>query len=318
VGTTVAGVAVVPGTDILTVRGSFSSPIFRVDAGDAATFEISGDTAQIIIDSVTKSGFLQPLDALEEAGSDDAIMIVSRQADAVWAVVELESVAIAPGLSVEINNQTVTVDRATVTVNIQAGTGTHTANYLTLSTGGVFPPNLTSALFVSVIEEYRYFIQDEFSIGGDATSLPSPKLVVARMVPATELVYQGDAALASQDIAENVLDLQVALGIDLDADGRILAVEDDAGTPVADELDEWLYNHDEDDDTLPWDLAPLQSLRVSLMARTAAPDRQYVSPAIAAHFDRLYGEPPVPTGADLTARRFRRRQLENVIDLRNI
>ena len=317
-GTAVAGVDVVEGTDVLTIRGSFSSPIFRVDAGDATTFQITGSTAQVIVDSVTKSGFSQPVDALLDAGAEDALVIVSRQADAVWAVVELASVSVEQGLAVEIQNQTITVDRATLTVNIEPGTGTHTADYLALSAGGVFPPNLTSALFVAVLEEYRYFVQEEFSVPGDRNSLATPKLVLARMTPGTELVYQGDAALASQDIAENVLDLQVALGIDLDGDGRILAVEDEAGNPVTDDVDEWLYNHADDDDTLPWDLAPLQYLRVSMLARTTIPDRQYISPPIIAHLDRQYGEAAVPSVAGLIDRRFRRRQLENLIDLRNI
>ena len=43
------------------------------------------------------------------------------------------------------------------------------------------------------------------------------------------------------DIADNIFDLQVALGIDLDNDGRI-DIEDGGGVPLAANADEWLWN----------------------------------------------------------------------------
>ena len=325
-GTTVAGVEVVAGTDIVKIRGAFSSPIWRVDAGDASTFVIDGTTATILVDSVTKSGFLQAVDQLADAVANEAIMMVSRQADTVWAVGELIDVTVEPGLTVMIQNQPITVNRATVRVNIDPGSGTYAAQYLAMSSGngdgtvvpGTFPTELTSALYLSIVEEYRYFIQEEFAVEGDPSSLLTPKLVMARMTPNTELVYQGDAALASQNIAENVSDLQIALGYDLDADGRVLMVEDDDGNPVPAALDEWYHNDAADDSGLAWNLAPLQYIRVSMIARASAPDLQYIAPALATHYDRVYNEASQPSGVEAVLRRYRRRQLENLIDLRNI
>jgi prepilin-type N-terminal cleavage/methylation domain-containing protein len=331
-GVSVAGVEVAPGTDILTVRGAFSTPIWRVDAGDASTFQLNGDTATIIVDSVTKSGFVQPVAELADAPGTEAIMIVSRQSDNTWAVAELANVTVTPGLSVEIQNQTITVDRATITVNISRNTGTHTAAYLDkFSPGqvipgnppppGVFPANLTSALYISIIEEYKYFIQNEYAVVGDANSLPTPKLVVARIIPGTDppLVYGGNAALASQDVAENIIDLQVALGYDRDADGRVLSVEDDLGNPILASLDEWRFNDvDDDPDDVDWASLPLHYLRVSLIGRGNAPDPTYVAPPITTNFDHEMNEATAPSGAAMEVRRFRRRQLENLIDLRNI
>ena len=79
----VGGENVVDKTDILTIRGAFSSPVFRVDAADPASFQVTGNTATLLIDDVTKSAFDQPLNALHalyDEGNDtttpEAILLV--------------------------------------------------------------------------------------------------------------------------------------------------------------------------------------------------------------------------------------------------
>jgi hypothetical protein len=119
------------------------------------------------------------------------------------------------------------------------------------------------------------------------------------------------------DIADNVFDLQVAFGIDVDLDGRIDV--EDAGVPLAKNLDEWRYNAPgelDDDDSL-WP-GSLQQVRLSIVGQAQTADRQYVSPAMSNLENRVYGEDDTPDFDEVAARRYRRRILQSSIDLRNL
>ena len=309
---------VLPETDILTVRGVFNSPLFRVDASDGSTFSVAGEDATLVIDDRTKSAFHQPLDALHDlVAADDtvgpeAILIVSRQSDTLYAIVELAGITFTNTV-LDIQNQAVNVERATLTLKV-GGAG-HVPAYLSLSPGGIFPPTLTSALFVAVVEEYSFYIREDHSIPGDDTSPLSPKLTRARMVPGTGLPHPGAPDNIAIDIADNIFDFQVALGIDLDGDG-LVDVEDEGGTPLAYDSDEWLWNDAGDNLALPWATSSLRQVRLSILGQTATADRQYVSQAIDSFENRDYSEDVVPL--DPSTRRYRRRILQSAVDLRNL
>jgi hypothetical protein len=318
----VGGEEVVDGSDVITVRGAFSSPVFRVDPSDPASFVTAGTTATLRIDGITKSAFVQPLDALhalhdEGSGTTtpEAILLVGGQGESVFAVVEMTDVQFQT-VTIDVQNESRQTERATLTLSIDAGAGGHAGEYLALSsTPGTFPANLDTVAFATVIEEHRFFIREDFSIPGDATSPPSPKLARARMVPGTETLHPTDG---STDIADNVFDLQVALGVDLDGDGRIDVAADD-GTPLDPSADEWLWNDEGDDETLAWDTSSLQHVRLTILGQAQTPDRQYISPALDRLENRAYGEPAVPSdGGDIEARRYRRRLLQSSVDLRNL
>jgi hypothetical protein len=60
-------------------------------------------------------------------------------------------------------------------------------------------------------------------------------------------------------------------------------------------------------------------VRLTFLGQAGRPDRQYIAPAIASIEDRVYAEDQVPTSADeIVERRYRRRLLQSVIDLRNL
>jgi type II secretory pathway pseudopilin PulG len=318
----VGGERVVDATDVLTVRGAFTSPIFRVDASDPAAFRISGDTATLQIDSLTRSAFDQPLGALhalyDEIGDTttrEAILLVGSQGPAVYAVVELTGLRFQT-VTLDIQNQTRVVERAILTLSVDANAGGHAADHLRISsTPGDLPANLISVSSASVIEEHRFFIREDFTIPGDPTSPLAPKLARARTVPGAdppELHRDGII-----DIADNVFDLQVALGFDLDGDGRV-DVEDGAGAPLAANTDEWLWNDATDDFDLGWGQAPLQHVRLTIVGQTQAADRTYVAPALARLENRDYAESDPPSGAELQSRRHRRRVLQSTVDPRNL
>ena len=111
-GTTIGPETVVEGTDMIILRGAFNTPIYRVDAADATTFQISGATATLVIDSVTQSAFDQPFDALRALIDNDTgtvppepILLVGRQGDSVFATAELGSVSWSDFRIVTIWNQ---------------------------------------------------------------------------------------------------------------------------------------------------------------------------------------------------------------------
>jgi hypothetical protein len=326
-GLTIGGEPVVDETDVLTVRGALSSPVFRVDASDPASFQISGTTATLYIDDVTKSSYEQSLDALEALLDDednpiaDAILLVGSQGDAVYAVVEMTNIEFQT-VTLDVQNLSREVTRAVLTLSIDVAAGGNAAAYLALNVGPDdpttptrIPTNLTSVAFASVLEEHRFYIREDFSIPGDTDSPLSPKLARARMLPGTDTLHPE----GSIDIADNVFDLQVALGVDLDGDGRVDDQNED-GTALATNIDEWLWNDAADDETLlGWDTAPLQHVRLSILGQAQTADRQYISPAVGAVENHAYTEPAVPTDeADIGARRYRRRLLQSTIDLRNL
>jgi len=314
---------VVAETDVLTVRGAFTSPVFRVDASDPTSFVEAGNFATLTVDSVTKSAFDQPLNALHALLDEDdnptpeAILLVGSQGEAVFAVVEMTDIQFNT-VTLDVQNQSRQVERATLTLAIDAGAGGNAPYYLQISSqpGTAIPTNLNSIAFVAILEEYKFFVREDFSIPGEETSRPSPKLARARMIPGSPNLLHEDGVI---DIADNVFDLQVAFGIDLDADGRV-NIDDGAGAALATNADEWRWNDPADDpDPLVWDAASLQHVRLTIVGQAQTADRQYVSPAMENIEDREYNEASIPAeGADLADRRYRRRILQSTIDLRNL
>lgn len=310
-----ASPAIVEGSDVLTIRGVFSTPIYQVNPTPGTLIlddPVSPTSGSIIIqDPSATSGVPQDLEPLLQVLDNDlpdALILVSPVDSSIYAIVE-----ITPG---SCGGRSCLVDQ-TVTVSFTVSGGTHTAEYLALSAGGAFPPGLTSVAYVGLLEEHRFYVREEFAIPGDDTSDPAPRLARARFFPGTEVAYATDPVNLRNDIADNVLDLQLALAIDADGDGAIL--ED--GTAA----DEWLFNAPDD---LPGDERwnppggnppPLFYVRISTLARTDRRQAGYVAPAIDGVEDRDYTETDPPADeADRQARMYHRRLLETVVDLRNI
>jgi hypothetical protein len=145
------------------------------------------------------------------------------------------------------------------------------------------------------------------------------------MFPGTEnaLPGVGGADNLREDIADNIIDLQVALGMDRNSDAAV-AVD---AVPTA--ADEWLYNHSGDDPANPaWLVRPAAGLpglvlsrqlhyaRLTLLARSARRDPKYQAPLLA----RIESH-PYPTTHEANTREgrmFRRRILSTWVDLRNL
>lgn len=279
--------AVVAGTDMVTVRGVFSTPVYYLEPQLPVSLVDGRMTA--VLQRDVDLGLVQDLEplrkALRTAKEEDlheAVIVRDRFNPGAYAVLELDLAATSPGSD----------DDPTLAIGLILGGTPGTQEYadeygrLTLGTtllqgaGGpqVTLPDGTVVQLPSVIgtlgllEEYRYYVREDWEIPGDASSRPTPRLARTRFYPGTGAVHPEGTA----DLVDGIIDLQLALGVDLPPrDGQIV----DGG----DELDEVLYNHPSDDDGLDppatgaWavDGAQLLFVRLTVVAQARHPDREF-------------------------------------------
>lgn len=280
--------AVVEGTDVLTVRGVISTILYQVNPAGDGTVPDTG-TGSITVRSVGPAGVPQDLTALTTAiddGRPEALLLASSLEGGIQAVVQLTGG--------QDNGDSVVLSY------------TRTDDYDALSPKGSYPQELTTVAAIGILEEIRYYIRD--APGGR-------RLARARFYPGTETAYGGDASNLTVDLADNIQDLQVALGIDRNATETI----EDTG----DGADDWLFNSVDDSpaDPAEWNASgrPLYYLRLTALARTDRADAKYVSPPIQAIEDHVYDEPAEPADGEARQERtYRRRILQTVVDLRNL
>jgi prepilin-type N-terminal cleavage/methylation domain-containing protein len=306
---------VVPGTDVLTVRGVLDGLIYQVNSTDPNTFtyDPTEGTGTLTIRSISPTGVPQSTEALEELIADevgDALVLVSAVSDVTYTVVEID-----PDNSLVGEDDAFDPPVTVVTLAFRAKGSDRSAAYQTLHPRGIeiLEPGagggapLSTVVYAGLVEEYRYYVRQleetESRPGSDIVS----RLSRARVFPGTEIPYREDLANLRDDIADNILDLQVALGIDVDGDGQLVeGIDDD--TKAA---DEWLFNVADDE---PF-AGELSLVRITTLARTDRPDRQYFAPPLLAVEDRSFAEDPLNTSR--TERLYRRRLLESTVDIRN-
>lgn len=330
-GTRIGGGAtplVVEGTDVITVRGVFRNPIWQVNSANPASFNLTSmagapvrGTVQIA--TTTPTGIPQDLSALRNAvltGVPEALVLVSPRDAAVYAVVELD-----PATS------DVNTNPGLYSIGFVITGGQHTARYLPLSSGGGWPVALTNTAFVGLLEEYRFYIRDERDVPGNANSDISPRLSRAKVFPGTELPWRADSDPAilndahpswNEDIADNILDMQIALGFDTPQGGGAMA-DDENGSGNDDRIfeaadgkdDDWLYNDTQPFNAATWNGPPLYFVRFSLLARTDRRDPNYQAPLLT----WIENHDLTASRHNLrTERMYRRRVLETIIDVRNL
>lgn len=313
--------SVVPGTDILTVRGVFNSPLYQLLVEDPNTFTLieGSSEGRIRVRNVSPPGIPQDLTDLAEAiegvnGASpvpEGLLLSSPLDDSIFGVVEL-----IPGSSTVNRSGGVVTDIVLAFSYADAGLADR---YKQLN-GDVFPGRLNSAISVGILEEHRFYVRQDFAIAGDPTSDWQPKLSRARVFPGTDVAYKNDADNWSIDIADNIFDLQVSLGLDTNGDGTV----PDNG----DANDDWLFNATGDSPAdskwnvvsgaLPARPTPLFYVRLTTLARTDQRDRRYQAPVLNLVEDHDYSVTPSDRFNTGPERMYRRRQLQTVVDLRNL
>lgn len=313
---------VLRGTDILIVRGAFESPIYQLNPLNQ-NLVLKGDPANptggsLTILNRTSTGIPQDLGPLKQAikraqGDDDQppepLLLISPQDDFTYAVVEIDPGASEPD------------DDDKVELHFTITGGEHSVSYNQISTGGSFSPDLKKVAYLALLEEYRYYIREDYS--DDDRHTLTPKLSMARFYPGTDVKWGApDSTLElAVDIADNVFDLQVALGVDTNND-QIVTEGTDAATRQA---DEWLYNAAGDTETLPgWngtaaDPRRLYYVRITTAARTDRRDPKYQAPPLTVLEDKSYSDYVSYWNFNGYAeRQYRRQVLQTVVDLRNL
>jgi type II secretory pathway pseudopilin PulG len=315
---------VLEGTDVVTVRGVLSTPLWQVNSADPSSFTLAGGpgaptSGTIRVMPATPTGILQEREALRQAvlkngGRPEALVLVSPRDATIYAVVELDpltsNVSGSDGW----------------TIGFKVAGGTHTASYLPLSNGGGWPVGLTSAAFVGLLEEYRFYVRDVRE-GTDSAH----RFSRARVFPGTEAPHREDNGPLpnpenhvswTEDIADNVLDMQVALGFDTaQGGGAMTDDEGDAGDDdrifesVDGQNDDWLYNDSQAFDPAPWNGRQLYFVRLNILARTDRRDPKHAS----AQVNRIEDHDLAAASLNQrTERMYRRRLLQTVIDMRNL
>jgi prepilin-type N-terminal cleavage/methylation domain-containing protein len=347
---------VVAGTDVVTVRGHFTSgPVF-VDSTDPSVFEPNPLGGKITIASIGPTGIPQNIAPLVDAVDEerpDAILIVSSLTDLIYGVAEIDP---ANSNIASYNPDPLVYSEVTIAY-LHTG-GFYASQYGLLSASGVFPDinvdhpdwlpprELSNVGMVALLEEYRYYVRDP----EDGTA---PRLSVGRFFPGTQIPHCPDCW--QSDIADNIFDLQVALGFDSSFDGAgstngffdfdpdntgddDIIVDGDLVAGATKGLDDWLFNDAADTTNLgapPWTPLPasgtdpplfpsnqprprLYYVRLSTLSLAGSADSGYQAPLVTNIEDNVY-----PTDADNPVngdegRQKRRLLLTTIVDLRNI
>jgi type II secretory pathway pseudopilin PulG len=331
---------VVAGSDILSIRGVFTTPIYQINSADPTSFTLydssgvpttnpqSAARGVIVARNPSPTGIPQNLQPLEEAisppgggtPSPEALILVSPIDERVYAVVELDP-----------DNSSIDLPGSQITLAFKINSGLHTNEYRDLYLSGngpgpVLPTALSSVATVGILEELRFFVRDP-------DPDPVPSLAVARVYPNTDVVNTtADDNAAALAIADGISELQIALGFDSDVGPPLTDINGDGEIDVVitetdnGEDDDWLFNAPGDDPNdspwvPPWDdtipgaprVPRLYFVRLNTVARIVAPELHYSAPRI----QRLENSPLATINTD-GERRFRRQLLQTTIDLRNL
>ena len=295
---------VLEGTDILTIRGVFTNPVYQLTASPA-------DYAAGVLEFIpqTPTGQAQDIGALAEAvqraldspgDAKEPLVLISPLGQYSIFALQTGSIVTTGGVNPE---------PLQIFVEIAEDAGYRAL----LVEGGTNPVEMTTVSSVGIIEEYRYYIRKVEPTPGRVT----PRLTRARFYAGTNQPHPTNPN-ADEDIADHIVDLQIALGVDRytgtgggAADGLIYDGEPDDAA----DADEWLFNH-RDDEPLVAGLGNLELLRLSILARTSRADRRYGGRRLAWLEDHDYVNGPVsPAATDLQRRR---RMSQTVVNLRNL
>lgn len=346
----------VAGTDVLTVRGHLtSSPVF-IDSTNGDNFQTTATGGVVTVGSFGPTGIPQDITPLVEAVTDerpDALLMVSSLSDVTYGVAELDPT----NSDVSTYNANPLV-YSEITIAYRHTGGTYSDDYGLLSADGVFPDSavdhpdwlpprdLTNVGTIALLEEYRFYVRDP------EDDAQEPRLAVGRFYPGTQIPHPEGGW--QTDLADNIHDLQVALGFDSSFDGTSatngffdfdadnignddLIIDGEALPNEPTGLDDWLFNSPIDTVNLgspPWTPQPavgntppvfpvnqprprLYYARVTTLSMAASEDRGYEADLVTNIEDNVYAADH-PVNQNPGGRQKRRLLLTTIVDLRNL
>ncbi len=161
---------------------------------------------------------------------------------------------------------------------------------------------------VGVLEEHRFYLRRG---RGAPERHPRHRLSRVRVSPGSERAHPSSPA-GGVALVDDAVDLQVALAVDLDRDGAVAE-----GSTDERRADEWRYNDPRDrGDAGAWSSGRVELVRVSLVLRAARASRGHLGPPLLGIEDRSYLAPSDPASA-LRERLFVRVRATTVVRPRN-
>lgn len=287
-----------PGTDVLTLRGAFTTPIFQVSFTDPRSLQMTSATEGFVeVCKISPSGTLQDLASVESRLTQpEALILVSPLDDRFYIVVSLDP------------TKTSKSPVACPTAGPISG-GLKLAFNTVSGYSGLSAPPADAALalqkvaYVGFLEEYRFYVREDHAVEGAPESELTPVLSRARFFPGTDNPYD-----STEDIADGILDLQIAVGLDTDGDGRVVE------NLAAPNTDEWYGNAKGE----PVINGGFKGLRISTLVRTRRADNTYEAPVLLNVEDHVYASDTADRVNSVNARKYRRRVLQTIVNLRNI
>ncbi len=183
-----ATTSVLEGTDYLTLRGVFNSSLYQVEYLNPAVWNDPDDAGVgAVVVLPTAAGVPQDLAALRGVATAGETLLLVTPFDVV-------SVAEVTGTDDR--------DMGGGIIGLEVRFKKDPAEGVL----GALPAGLPAVAHVGVLEEHVFYVR---STGADGVA---PSLARARLDPGTGLAYKLDLANATLDIADNIADLQIALG----------------------------------------------------------------------------------------------------------
>ncbi len=265
---------VLPGTDVLTLRGAFTGVVKDLQTGNLdpnrrGEFSYSDPDGTFTVP-------LQDLEGNPQDLADLEMMIDDSKSPPLWVPVvfatrSINAIPLAGGRRRAIMQYGVAIVNTKDPANREFGFRTVAdleaqQAYLSMNPVGGFPSELNAE---GTVNRVAAITDHSFFVALDDDGVPT--------------LYEHDSvADLTQPVAYDVVDLQVALGCDVDGDG--VAVEN----PSATANDEWLFNGSGEDinDTVGDQpgadrlYAYVGEVRISLAARIPVHDPRFVQPSL--------------------------------------
>lgn len=210
------------GTDVLRLRGVFGTSLYQIDWQDPTVWAAPDSSGQgAVLIRPTAAGVPQNLEALRRAATDkdDETLLMVTPFD-IHVVAKVQDAAMT-GSDLQI-----TFERHD-----------HEA-----ALGGILPAGLPAVAYIGILEEHVFYVR-RFGAGN------APSLTRARLIPGSNQPYDDEEDNALLDLADNVYDLQVALGVgvagqpDLRVTTLVRTDRADAGSYQAPDLPLMIEDH---------------------------------------------------------------------------
>lgn len=267
---------VVPGTDVLVVRGVLGSSMVDAADGGGGDPDSQALPSRLTLRGRSETGAVRALEALAEAADQaggEALLLSAGPGSPRCAVVQLTGVEGSRSEGGEL---------VELVVELGSGGSDEDAGYRAVAEE-CQPLPASAVRRAGLLEEHRFYLRRDNRPAGAAARHQLSRI---RFRPGSDRVHPSSPK-SGVALVDHALDLQVALGFDLDGDGTIVEAAAGRGS------DEWLYNDPGDaPEAESWSRGRLELVRWTLVLRSAHAARGHLPPRRERLEDRDYEATP--------------------------